>query len=119
VNKIAAAIIACLGAAQYANAENVTLSCLVEETGAKHARRSFEIAFDRQNQLVYIGKTVATAAITESSITFRVDLGTGIPFSFAIDRTTGFISVTGSVSVLYKGQCRVADASLPTRIQNP
>jgi hypothetical protein len=113
-NKIAVAIVACLGAAQCANAESVMLSCIAEETGAKHARRSFEIVFDRQNQLVSIGKTVATAAITETSITFRVDLGTGIPFSFAIDRTTGIISVTGSVSVLYKGQCKVADAAQPT-----
>jgi hypothetical protein len=107
-------MVACLGAAQCANAENVTLSCIAEETGAKHARRSWEIAFDRQNQLVYIGNTVSPAAITETSITFRVDLGTGIPYSFAIDRTTGFISVTGSVSVMYKGQCEVADASHQT-----
>jgi hypothetical protein len=93
--------------ASYANAEAVVMSCIAEETAASHARHTWEITFDQQNQLVYLGKTVATAAITDARITFRVDLGAGVPFSFAIDRTTGNIVVTSDVRVLYNGKCKV------------
>jgi hypothetical protein len=108
VNRIAAAVIGSCVAAPHAFADEVVLSCIVEETGSKHARRTLEIAFDQKNQMVYIGKAASTAAITEARITFRVDLGAGVPFGFAIDRTTGLISVTGSVGVLYTGQCKAA-----------
>jgi hypothetical protein len=93
--------------ASSARAEAVILSCTAEETAASHARHTWELTFDQQNQLVYIGKTVATAAITNARITFRVDLGAGVPFSFAIDRTSGTIVVTSDVRVLYNGQCKV------------
>ena len=91
----------------YAKAEAVVMSCIAEETAASHAKHTWEITFDQRNQLVYLGKTVATAAITDARITFRVDLGAGVPFSFAIDRTTGNIVVTSDVRVLYNGQCKV------------
>jgi hypothetical protein len=107
VKKIAMAVVAGSLAAMQASASEVLLSCTVTETGPNHARRTWEISFDQQNQLVYIGKTVSTASITDTTITFRVDLGTGVPFSFAIDRKTGVISVTGSAGVLYNGQCMV------------
>jgi hypothetical protein len=103
--------VGCFAAASHAFAQDVTLSCLVEETGTNHARRTWEIAFDQQNQIVTVGKTVSTAAITDDKITFRVDLGTGVPFSFAIDRTTGLIRVTGNSGVLYNGQCKPATAA--------
>jgi hypothetical protein len=106
-----ALIVAGLFAAARASAEEVVLSCAVEESGPNHARRLWEITFDQKNQLVYLVKTTATAAITDSKITFRVDLGTGVPFSFAIDRTTGSIKVTGSSGSLYSGQCKVIDPS--------
>jgi hypothetical protein len=104
-------VVACFAAASHAYAEDVVLSCLVVETGTNHARRTWEIEFDQQNQIVTIGNTVSTAAITDAKITFRVDLGTGVPFSFAIDRTTGSIRVTGNSGVLYNGQCKAANAA--------
>jgi hypothetical protein len=104
-------VVACLGAASHAYAQEVVLSCLVEESGTNHARRTWEIEFDQQNQIVTVGKTVSTAAITDAKITFRVDLGTGVPFSFAIDRTTGIIRVSGNSGVLYNGQCKVASTA--------
>ena len=97
-----------------ASAEEVVLSCAVEESGPNHARRIWELRFDQKNQLVYIGKTMSTAAITASKITFRVDLGTGVPFSFAIERTTGLIRVTGSVGALYSGVCKPVNPLEPT-----
>jgi hypothetical protein len=108
-----ALVVLCLAAASHAIAEEVVLSCLVEQTGTNHARRTWEIAFDMQNQLVTIGSTVSTAAITDANITFRVDLGTGVPFSFAIDRTTGVIRVTGSAGALYNGKCTIAGSPHP------
>ena len=104
-------VVACFAAASHAYAQDVVLSCLVEETGTNHARRTWEIEFDQQNQIVTVGKTVSTAAITDAKITFRVDLGTGVPFSFAIDRATGSIRVSGNSGVLYNGQCKVASTA--------
>jgi hypothetical protein len=104
-------VVACLAATSHAYAQEVVLSCLVEETGTNHARRTWEILFDQQNQIVTVGKTVSTAAITDAKITFRVDLGTGVPFSFAIDRTTGLIRVSANSGVLYNGQCKVASTA--------
>jgi hypothetical protein len=67
------------------------------------------LTFDQTNQLVYIANTSSTAAIDDSKITFRVDLGNGVPLSFAIDRSSGFIRVTDSAGSLYSGQCSVVD----------
>jgi hypothetical protein len=101
-------------AAPLLRAEEVVLSCAVEESGPNHARRLWELRFDQKNQLVYIAKTMSTAAITDSKITFRVDLGNGVPLSFAIDRSTGFIRVTGSSGSLYTGECKTVDSSRRT-----
>jgi hypothetical protein len=109
-----ALVVAFFFAVPQASAEEVVLSCAVEESGPNHARRIWELRFDQKNQLVYIGKTMSTAAITESKITFRVDLGTGVPFSFAIDRSTGLIRVTGSIGALYSGVCKPINPSQPT-----
>jgi hypothetical protein len=86
------------------------MSCSVEDTTPKHARRTFELSFDQSDQLVYISKTTATAAITPATITFRVDLGTGVPFNFVINRATGAISVSANAGALYNGQCKVVEA---------
>jgi hypothetical protein len=109
-----AMVVALFIGAPYASAEEVVMSCAVEESGPNHARRQWELSFDQKNQLVYIAKTMSTAAITESKITFRVDLGNGVPLSFAIDRSTGFIRVTGSAGSLYSGQCKTVDPSRRT-----
>jgi hypothetical protein len=101
-------------AAPLLRAEEVVLSCAVEESGPNHARRLWELRFDQKNQLVYIAKTMSTAAITDSKITFRVDLGNGVPLSFAIDRSTGLIRVTGSSGSLYTGECKTVDSSRRT-----
>jgi hypothetical protein len=98
---------------QSAFADDVTLSCVVDEAAPKHGRLNWEIRFDQRSQLVYIGSNVITAAITDARIDFRVDLGTGVPMTFAIDRATGAIGVTGSRGVLYNGQCKTADPSHP------
>lgn len=102
-----AIVVAYFIAAAQARAEDVVLSCAVEESGPNHAHRLWQLSFDQKNQLVYIAKTMSTAAITDSKITFRVDLGNGVPLSFAIDRATGSIHVTGSAGSLYSGQCQV------------
>jgi hypothetical protein len=109
-----AIVVAFFFAAPHASAEEVVLSCAVEESGPNHARRIWELRFDQKNQLVYIGKTMSTAAITEGKITFRVDLGTGVPFSFTIDRSTGVIRVTGNAGALYSGVCKPVNTAQPT-----
>lgn len=108
---LGALTIAGLTAAPLAVAEEVAMSCDVQDTSVNHARRTWELSFDPANQLVYIAKTVATAAITPATITFRVDLGTGVPFSFVIDRASGSIRVTGGAGTLYNGVCKVASSS--------
>jgi hypothetical protein len=95
-------------------AEEVVMSCAVEESGPNHARRLWELRIDRKNQLVYIQKTMSIAAITDSKISFRVDFGNGVPLSFSIDRPTGFIRVTGASGSLYSGQCKAVDPSHAT-----
>jgi hypothetical protein len=100
-----------LTAAPQANAEEVAMSCDVQDTSVNHVRRTWQLSFDQTNQLAYIAKTVATAAITAATISFRVDLGTGVPFSFVIDRASGSIRVTGGAGTLYNGVCKVASSS--------
>jgi hypothetical protein len=100
----------CFMPALHADAGEVAMSCIVQDTTPKHAQRTFDLSFDQANQLVYISQSVATAAITQSTITFRVDLASGVPFSFAIDRLTGVIHVTGTAGALYNGQCKVVEA---------
>jgi hypothetical protein len=101
---------ACFIAVSQAKAEEVAMSCAVQDTTVNHARRTWDLSFDQANQLVYIAKTVATAAITQATITFRVDLGTGVPFTFFIDRASGAIRVTESAGALYTGECKVVAA---------
>jgi len=103
------AVIACFIAVSQANAEEVAMSCAVQDTTPNHARRSWDLSFDQANQLVFIANKVATAAITPASITFRVDLGAGVPFSFEIDRLSGAIRVSGTTGALYTGQCKVKE----------
>jgi hypothetical protein len=103
-------VVASFIAVSSAQAQEVAMSCAVQDTTVNHARRTWELSFDQANQLVYIAKTVATAAITEAMINFRVDLGTGVPFTFVIDRASGAIRVSGSSGALYTGQCKVIEA---------
>ena len=105
-----AIVVAYFIAAPHASAEEVVMSCAVEESGPNHARRLWELRFDQTNQLVYIANTMSIAAITDSKITFRVDLGNGVPLSFTLDRSTGSIRVTGSSGSLYSGQCKIVDS---------
>jgi hypothetical protein len=102
-----AILVAYFIAAPHASAEEVVMSCAVEESGPHHARRVWELTFDQTNQLVRVANTSSTAAIDDSKITFRVDLGNGVPLSFAIDRLTGLIRVTDSAGSLYSGECKV------------
>ncbi len=106
-----ATIVAYFIAAPLLRAGEVVMSCAVEEAGPNHAHRTWELKFDQTNQLVYIAKTTSTAAITDGKITFRVDMGNGVPLSFAIDRSTGLIRVSGSAGLLYSGTCKTADPS--------
>ena len=105
-----AIVIAYFVAAPHARAEEVVMSCAVEESGPNHARRLWELRIDQKNQLVYIQDHMSIAAITDSKITFRVDLGNGVPLSFAVDRSTGSIRVSGSAGSLYSGQCKIVDS---------
>ena len=79
-----AIVVAYFVAAPSLRAEEVVMSCTVEESGPNHARRMWELKFDQKNQLVYIANTTSTAAITDGKISFRVDLGNGVPLSFAM-----------------------------------
>jgi hypothetical protein len=108
---LGAFLIAGLAAGAPVSAAEVIMTCDVQDTTVHHAQRTWELSFDQTNQLAYIAKTVATAAITAATITFRVDLGTGVPFSFLIDRASGSIRVTGAAGVLYNGFCKVATSS--------
>jgi hypothetical protein len=110
---LGAIVVAYFIAAPHASAEEVVMSCAVEESGPNHARRLWELRIDQKNQLIYIQNNMSIASITDSKITFRVDLGNGVPLSFAIDRSTGSIRVTGSSGSLYSGQCKVMDPSHP------
>lgn len=107
---LGAIVVAYFIAAPHARAEEVVMSCAVEESGPNHARRLWELRIDQKNQLVYIQDHMSIAAITESKITFRVDLGNGVPLSFAVDRSTGSIRVSGSAGSLYSGQCKIVDS---------
>jgi hypothetical protein len=95
-------------AAPIASAAEVVMSCAVEESGPHHARRVWELTFDQTNQMVHVANTSSTAAIDDRKITFRVDLGNGVPLSFAIDRASGAIRVTDSAGALYSGFCQLA-----------
>jgi hypothetical protein len=99
-------VVAYLIAAPPLRAEEVIMSCAVEESGPNHARRLWELRFDQPNQLVYIANTMSTAAITDAKISFRVDLGNGVPLNFAIDRASGSIRVTDSSGSLYRDSAR-------------
>jgi hypothetical protein len=107
---LGAVVVAYFIAAPPLRAAEIVMSCAVEESGPNHARRLWELRFDQVNQLVYIANTTSTAAITDSKISFRVDLGNGVPLSFAIDRSSGSIHVTGSGGSLYSGQCKIVDS---------
>src|SRR6202789_4380114 len=85
----AALVVGYFIAAPHARADEVVMSCAVEESGPNHARRTWELTFDQKNQLVYIAKTTSTAAITDTKITFRVDLANGRSMRFAIEHTCG------------------------------
>jgi hypothetical protein len=106
---VGAVVIAFFVASTQARAEEAVLSCAVEESGPNHAHRTWELRFDQKNQLVFIAKIMSTAAISDAKISFRVDLGNGVPLSFTIDRASGFIRVTGGSGSLYSGQCTPLD----------
>ena len=103
-------VIAGFIAASQASAEEVPMSCAVQDTTSNHAHRTWDLSFDQANQLVNIANTTATAAITQTAITFRVDLGTGVPFTFFIDRVSGAIRVSGTAGALYTGRCKVKES---------
>jgi hypothetical protein len=102
-------VVAYFTAAPFASGSEVVMSCTVEESGPHHARRVWELTFDQTNQMVHIANTSSTAAIDDRRITFRVDLGNGVPLNFAIDRSSGSIRVTDSAGSLYSGQCMLAE----------
>ena len=104
-----AIVVAYFIAAPGASAAEVVMSCAVEESGPHHARRVWELRFNPTDQMVFIASISSTAAIDDRKISFRVDLGNGVPLSFAIDRSSGSIHVTDGAGSLYSGQCKVVD----------
>lgn len=87
----------------------MTLSCQLDWTDKNHSKEGTEIAFDQQSQKVRVGGHEVPAVISDSRITFQVDLGTGAPLGFAIDRMSGLITIVGMYEPIANGQCIVAD----------
>ncbi len=91
------------------------MPCAVEESGPNHARRVWELRFDQKNQLVYIAKPHVHRRHHRQQNHLSGGLGKRCTLSFAIDRLTGFIRVTGSAGSLYSGQCKIGRSVAHTR----
>jgi hypothetical protein len=88
---------------------------MLEDSGT-HAQRTLEVVFNERAQYVTVNGKTAIADISNSSITFRVELAAGAPLDFAVDRASGAINITSTNSsaktkLIYTGKCKSTDAS--------
>ena len=87
----------------------VLLSCVWQSHGTGHEKRSFEITVDQQMQRVALGGNESLpATISLTQISFAVNRGGSI-FQYAIDRASGFGTITIKDQVLYSGTCKIGD----------
>jgi len=89
--------------------------CLLEDS-VTHAQRTLEVVFNERAQYVTVNGKTAIADISNTSITFRVELSAGAPLDFAVDRATGAINILSTNSsaktkLIYTGQCKATDPS--------
>jgi hypothetical protein len=98
-----------------AHAADTKLVCLLEDS-ATHAQRTLEVVFNERAQYVTVNGKTAIADISNTSITFRVELAAGAPLDFAVDRASGIINIMSTNSsaktkLIYTGQCKAGDPS--------
>jgi hypothetical protein len=98
-----------------AHAADAKLVCLLEDS-VTHAQRTLEVVFNERAQYVTVNGKTAIADISNTSITFRVELAAGAPLDFAVDRASGAINITSTNSsaktkLIYTGQCKATDPS--------
>jgi hypothetical protein len=97
--------------AQSVQSAEVLLSCVWQSLGTGHAKRAFEIIIDQQMQRAELsGNESLPATISDTQITFAVNRSGSI-FQYAIDRPSGFGTITMKDQVLYSGSCKIGDAA--------
>ncbi len=106
---------ACCFASMPANAADMKLVCLLDDS-VTHSQRALEIVFNERAQYVTVNGKTAIAGISDARITFRVELLAGAPLDFAVDRSSGAINITSSNSsaknrMIYTGQCKTVDST--------
>jgi hypothetical protein len=95
--------------AQPLRSAEVLLSCVWQSHGTGHEKRTFEILFDQQTQRADLGGNESLpATISDTQISFAVNRGGSI-FQYAIDRPSGFGTITIKDQVLYSGTCKIGD----------
>jgi hypothetical protein len=95
--------------AQPANSAEAVLTCVWQSTGPGHEKRSFDVSFDQHEQRAQIGDNPSLpATISDSQLSFSVNLSGSI-LLYAIDRSSGFGTITIRDKVMYSGMCRIAD----------
>ena len=98
-----------------AHAADTKLVCLLEDS-VTHAQRAMEVVFNERAQYVTVNGKTAIADISDTRITFRVELSAGAPLDFAVDRASGAINILSTNSsaktkLIYTGQCKATDPS--------
>jgi hypothetical protein len=92
----------------------VLLSCVWQSHGSGHEKRTFEILFDQQSQRAELGGNESLpATISATQISFAVNRSGSI-FQYAIDRPSGFGTISVKDQVLYSGTCKIGDATRRT-----
>ena len=110
-----AALFACCFGCGLAQAADTKMVCLIEDS-VTHAQRALEVVFNERAQYVTVNGKTAIADISDSRITFRVELSAGAPLDFAVDRASGTINIISTISsvktkLIYTGQCKTADST--------
>ena len=109
------ALLVCSLGSVSAHAADAKLVCMLDDS-VTHAQRTLEVVFNERAQYVTVNGKTAIADISNTSITFRVELAAGAPLDFAVDRASGAINITSTNSsaktkLIYTGQCKSTDPS--------
>ena len=94
--------------AQPLRSAEVLLSCVWQSHGSGHEKRTFELRIDQQMQRADLGGDESLpATISNTQISFAVNRGGSI-FLYAIDRPSGFGTISIKDQVLYSGTCKAS-----------
>jgi hypothetical protein len=94
--------------AQPLRSAELLLSCVWQSHGSGHEKRTFELRIDQQMQRADLGGNESLpATISDSQISFAVNRGGSI-FLYAIDRPSGFGTISIKDQVLYSGTCKAS-----------